>query len=537
MSTLASQDDWDRHWDEFSAANTLNPAQRYRHLLAMQLLERRSVPERLLDIGSGQGDFLLTAQGRWPSAALLGLEISTLGVRATRARVPAARAERRDLLDGGHAQPELRGWATHALCSEVLEHVDDPVALLRGAREYLAPGCRLVVTVPGGEMSAFDRHIGHRRHYTPELLRRTLEEAGLDVALTSGAGFPFFNLYRRLVIARGESLVDDAVAEEGGPSRLVVAGMLAFRLLFALNFPRTRWGAQIVAVSSEPGARDGSPRARRRRRGGIHRGVVATRVNARPAARFVHPWATGDVDEAEDHGINLDVAADAAPNHLQGVADLVSPHLGKRVLDMGAGIGAITERLAEGRRLVACEISDEFVAALRQRFDGVGNVEVVQADLRTWQPAERFDSVVMINVLEHIEDDAGTLRALSRFAAPGGTVVIYVPALNGLFGDFDSKVGHFRRYSKWRLGEVMREAGLEVEELRYANMIAIPGWIAFTHASRDMSGGTSLPLWDRYVLPLSQALESRVRVPLGTNLLGVARVPASAAGRCHNGPG
>ena len=135
----------------------------------------------------------------------------------------------------------------------------------------------------------------------------------------------------------------------------------------------------------------------------------------------------------------------------------------------------------------------------------------------------------MINVLEHIEDDLGTLRAIQRFIEPGGTVVIYVPALNGLYGGFDRKVGHFRRYSKWRLGEVMREAGLEPVKLRYANMIAIPGWLAFTHASGDMSGGTTLPLWDRYVLPVSQALEARVPVPLGTNLLGVARVPDGEA--------
>ena len=177
-----------------------------------------------------------------------------LGVRRQRrARpVPAARALQRDLLDGGLAPEELRGWATHALCSEVLEHVDDPVALLRGAREYLAAGCRLVVTVPGGEMLAFDRHIGHRRHFTPEALRLTLEEAGLGVALATGAGFPFFNVYRRIVIARGERLVDDAAADAGRLSPLVVAGMIAFRALFTLNLPRTPWGVQIVAVAYEP---------------------------------------------------------------------------------------------------------------------------------------------------------------------------------------------------------------------------------------------------------------------------------------------
>ena len=107
------------------------------------------------------------------------------------------------------------------------------------------------------------------------------------------------------------------------------------------------------------------------------------RFNALPASRYVHPQAARGVDVAEDHGINLDVAEDAAPNHVQGIAELVSEHLGERVLDLGAGIGAITEHLAPGRTVVACDISDEFVAALDTRFAETPNVEVVQADLRT----------------------------------------------------------------------------------------------------------------------------------------------------------
>ena len=78
----------------------------------------------------------------------------------------------RDLLRDPAPDAEWAGWATHAVCSEVLEHVDEPVVLLRNARSWLAPGCRLVVTVPGGPMSAFDRHIGHRRHFSPGGSRR-----------------------------------------------------------------------------------------------------------------------------------------------------------------------------------------------------------------------------------------------------------------------------------------------------------------------------------------------------------------------------
>jgi hypothetical protein len=141
------------------------------------------------------------------------------------------------------------GWATHAVCSEVLEHLDDPVAMLKNVRPLLAAGCRLIVTVPAGPMSAFDAHIGHRRHFRARLLEETLREAGLRVAELRGAGFPFFNAYRLAVVARGKKLIDDAA--EGGQSALppsARAVIRAFSWLFKLNTSKGTLGWQLVAV-------------------------------------------------------------------------------------------------------------------------------------------------------------------------------------------------------------------------------------------------------------------------------------------------
>ena len=95
------------------------------------------------------------------------------------------------------------------MCSEVLEHVAEPVRLLRNAKSLLAPGCRVIVTVPGGPRSAFDRHIGHHRHFTAADLRGVLTDAGFAVERVHRAGFPFFNLYKLAVIARGRRLIAD----------------------------------------------------------------------------------------------------------------------------------------------------------------------------------------------------------------------------------------------------------------------------------------------------------------------------------------
>ena len=161
---------------------------------------------RMLDIGSGQGDFLWQAAARFPGSNLAGFEISEVGVCLSRTKVPKARFVVADLLQPSKDLAQFTGWATHAICSEVLEHVDDPVAFLKQAKKYLADDATMIVTVPGGKMSAFDRHIGHRRHFARQEIRAVLDQAGLRVESVYLAGFPFFNLYRLLVIGRGKKL-------------------------------------------------------------------------------------------------------------------------------------------------------------------------------------------------------------------------------------------------------------------------------------------------------------------------------------------
>jgi SAM-dependent methyltransferase len=211
------------------------------------------VPTRVLDIGSGTGDLAVEIRHAFPAAEFLGLDVSAAAVQHASRRVPEATFLQRDLAGGSEPEPAHRGWATHAVCSEVLEHVEDPEFFLRNARSYLAPGCRLIVTVPGGPISAFDRHIGHRRHFTVESTRALLERAGLVVEGAARAGFPFFNLYRLIVLLRGERLVNDVARGAGPrPARLV---MKIFGVLFRLNITSSPWGWQMLASARVPGRR------------------------------------------------------------------------------------------------------------------------------------------------------------------------------------------------------------------------------------------------------------------------------------------
>lgn len=244
-------DDWDRHWSDYNPAVEKNPAQAFRRRLIMRLLDRSGAPDRVLDIGSGQGDLAAELTKRHPDADVLGLEYSRSGVEISRSKAPSASFLQRDLLTEREAPERYRGWATHAVCSEVLEHVDEPVVLLRNARTFLAPGCRLIVTVPGGPMSAFDRHIGHRRHFSPSSLASVLTGAGFEVEHCFGAGFPFFNLYRLTVIARGRRLSDDVRSDAGGSPAARVAMRMFDGLLHATRMSGP-WGWQTVGVAHLP---------------------------------------------------------------------------------------------------------------------------------------------------------------------------------------------------------------------------------------------------------------------------------------------
>lgn len=239
----AGADGWNDHWQQFGAAAEMGPSPKYRRRLVFRLLEGDK-PRRMLELGSGMGEFAEEFCRRFPGSQFLGLELSHTGVEAASRRVPQGMFLQRDLLQPPSSDDGSTYAATHALCSEVLEHLDHPGTLLRNATLYMAPGCKMIVTVPGGPMNAFYRHIGHRRHYSSRELNRLLQSAGFEVERAYDAGFPFFNLFRLGLTLRGDRLINSI---SGPPSPIVSAAMTVFDWLFRLNV--MRWGWQTIAVA------------------------------------------------------------------------------------------------------------------------------------------------------------------------------------------------------------------------------------------------------------------------------------------------
>jgi len=249
MTAEAGDRRWDAHWRRFAAATRANPGQAMRRRAILRLLGAGAAAPAasILDFGCGAGDLLETLAARYPLARLAGVDGSAEGLAIAAAALPEATLVRADF--AAAAPTALRDWASHAVCSEVLEHVDDPVKVLKAVAACLQPGGRLVVTVPGGPMSAFDKAIGHRAHYTRERLRGEINAAGFAVETAAAAGFPVFNLYRVLVLLRGKRLADD-IAD--GPSGLARAAMAPLRWLAPLSLDDSPWGWLIVGAATKP---------------------------------------------------------------------------------------------------------------------------------------------------------------------------------------------------------------------------------------------------------------------------------------------
>ena len=217
----------------------------------------------------------------------------------------------------------------------------------------------------------------------------------------------------------------------------------------------------------------------------------------------------------------------AAPNYNAWLAKSFEPWAGQRILEVGAGIGTITAHLAQGKELVtALELEAPYIERLKNRFRNRANIEPLQSDvnLADWQAlaARRFDTIVLSNVLEHIEDDAAAIRSFARILPPKGRLLIYVPALPALFGTLDEAVGHHRRYLPSTLKAAIEPNGFEVVHLTWMNLVGIPGWIV----NGRILGKRSLPplqlrVFDA-IAPTMARLESQLRLPVGMNLFAVA---------------
>ena len=212
----------------------------------------------------------------------------------------------------------------------------------------------------------------------------------------------------------------------------------------------------------------------------------------------------------------------------QWIWDRMKPFVGQRVLEVGAGSGAMTRFLYGRELIVATDKETPYLDRLRNAFRRRPGIIVERLDLDSGDGLDlsrySFDTATLINVLEHTTDDDAALGRVNQLLMPGGRIIIFVPAGKDLYGSLDRGIGHQRRYERDELIEKLTRAGFELEHVSFQNQFARLAWIF----NSKLLGRSALPsgqsrIFD-YLVPALRAMEGE-NPASGLSLIAVGKKP------------
>lgn len=237
-------------------------------------------------------------------------------------------------------------------------------------------------------------------------------------------------------------------------------------------------------------------------------------------------WLVDDLYRPDAYGSNILVDLAGAPNFNRWMGDVLRPHLGARVLEVGAGIGNLTRVLVPRERYTATDVNPHYLRYLRRYAEGKPYMDVRAVDLgcaEHFAPlTEQYDTVLCVNVLEHMEDDVAALRNLRSALIRDGRLVLLVPRDPRLYGSLDRVLGHHRRYTAEALRAALDAAGFELERTFDFNRMTVPAWwingkmLRRRHFSKPQLKALNLLTW------LCRRLE-RALPWKGVSLIAIAR--------------
>jgi glycosyltransferase involved in cell wall biosynthesis len=180
----------------------------------------------------------------------------------------------------------------------------------------------------------------------------------------------------------------------------------------------------------------------------------------------------------DEHGSEILARLNRAPRFTRWMADTIRPYLGDRVLEIGAGIGNLTTNLVPRTSYWASDINPRYLERLETLTQSRPYLRVQYTDASAGEtyPDEKFDTVICLNVVEHLQDDVQALRNMRTRLTKDGRAIVLVPNGPGLYGSLDEVLGHFRRYTREQLMEACERAGFKVEQMLKFNRVGAPGW-------------------------------------------------------------
>jgi SAM-dependent methyltransferase len=221
----------------------------------------------------------------------------------------------------------------------------------------------------------------------------------------------------------------------------------------------------------------------------------------------------------------------------QWMFDTIKPYVRGRVLEVGSGIGTFSARLRTiDRNAVFSDVDPDFLRRLRRRFPKNTTLSLDISDPKQMSLARSlgpFDTIVFLNVLEHVEDDVRALRLLRTLLSPTGRIVCLVPTHKFLYNPIDESLGHYRRYTKEELAQKVRTNGYRIEDIFAFNVFAIPGWFVTGNLLRRRTvnpGAMRLFNWFVPVFSLLDRVVLRRRIGIST-IVVASPATSAAAGR------
>jgi ubiquinone/menaquinone biosynthesis C-methylase UbiE len=216
----------------------------------------------------------------------------------------------------------------------------------------------------------------------------------------------------------------------------------------------------------------------------------------------------------------------AATNYRNWMYKRLAPHIGQRILEIGAGIGNFTELLISRELVLATDNYPPCIDYLNERFGSqlktpprlLDASSEIEPSLRDYE----FDTIVCLNVLEHIEDDLKALSEMHQVLISGGRLVLLVPAFSFLHGTVDKALGHYRRYTRKDLLPLMEKAGFTIERSFYMNVIGMAGWFWNNRLiKRTEESGPQIRIFDRFFAPTFEFTERLIAPPFGLSLIAI----------------
>lgn len=219
----------------------------------------------------------------------------------------------------------------------------------------------------------------------------------------------------------------------------------------------------------------------------------------------------------------------AATRYFAWQKRLASPYLGSRIVEAGCGIGNFTETLKDRESVLSVDAEECCIERHHRRFQHCRNIrtELMDACAPEFRTLASFrpDTVVCLNVMEHIAEDQLALSNIAAILPAKGKVILLVPAFQALYGPTDEKQGHHRRYRKADLAALAQRTNLKVVKLHYLNSAGFIGWWINSKTGRDELSESQITIFDKLFVLSVSTLESLLHPPFGQSVFAVFEKP------------